>query len=388
MRKVYMDHNATTFTHSEVIKVMLPYYNEVYGNASSIHRFGQEARKAIDKAREIIAGFIGARPEEIVFTSGGTESDNCAIKGVSYANEKKGMHILTSSVEHHAVLTSCKYLEKKGFKVTYLPVDKYGLVDPDEVRKAITRETILITIMHANNEVGTIEPISEIGKIAKENEIIFHTDAVQSIGKISVNVNDLNVNLLSLSGHKVYGPKGIGVLYIRKGTKVEPLFHGGHHENSRRAGTENVPAIVGLGKTVEIASLEMIEENKNMIHLREKLWNGIKSKIDYVKLNGHPQERIPNTLNVSFKFIEGESLILNLDLKGIAVSTGSACTSGSLEPSHVLKAMGVEPAVAQGSIRFSLGRDNTEEDIDYVLRILPEIVARLRAMSPLYREKT
>jgi len=367
---------------------MLPYYNKVYGNASSIHRFGQEARKAVDKAREIIAGFIGARPEEIVFTSGGTESDNFAIKGVSYANKKKGMHILTSSVEHHAVLTSCKYLEKKGFKVTYLPVDEYGLVDPNEVRKAITGETILITIMYANNEVGTIEPISDIGKIAREKEIIFHTDAIQAIGKIPVNVNALNVSLLSLSGHKVYGPKGIGVLYIRKGTKIEPLFHGGHHENGRRAGTENVPAIVGLGKAVEIASQEMREESKHMIHLREKLWNGIKSKIDYVKLNGHSQEKIPNTLNVSFKFIEGESLILNLDLKGVAVSTGSACTSGSLEPSHVLKAMGVEPAVAQGSIRFSLGRDNTEEDIDYVVSVLPEIVARLRAMSPLYREKT
>ncbi len=386
MRRVYLDHNATTPTHPEVVKAILPYYKEVFGNASSVHQFGQQARKAIDEAREKIANFIGASPKEIVFTSGGTEADNFALKGVAYANEKKGKHIITSSMEHHAVLNPCKYLEKKGFKVTYLPVDKYGLVDPEEVRRAITKETILISIIHANNEVGTIEPVTEIGKIAKEIGIYFHTDAVQTVGKIPVNVNELNIDLLSLSGHKIYGPKGIGVLYIRKGTRIQPLIQGGHHEKNRRAGTENVPAIVGLGKTIEIAKATMEKESMRLTNLRNRLCSGIGEKIDYVRLNGHPGKRLPNTLNMSFEFVEGESMILNLDLKGIAVSTGSACTSGSLEPSHVLKAMRVDPAVAQGSIRFSLGKDNTEEDIDYVLEVLPEIVERLRVMSPLYKQ--
>ncbi len=386
MRKVYLDHNATTPTHPEVVKAILPYYKEVFGNASSVHQFGQQARKAIDEAREKIANFIGASPKEIVFTSGGTEANNLALKGVVYANERKGKHIITSSMEHHAVLNPCKYLEKKGFKVTYLPVDKYGLVDPEEVRRAITKETILISIIHANNEVGTIEPVAEIGKIAKEIGIYFHTDAVQTVGKIPVDVNELNIDLLSLSGHKIYGPKGIGVLYIRKGTRIEPLIQGGHHELNRRAGTENVPAIVGLGKTIEIAKATMEKESMRLTNLRNRLCSGIGEKIDYVRLNGHPGKRLPNTLNMSFEFVEGESMILNLDLEGIAVSTGSACTSGSLEPSHVLKAMRVDPAVAQGSIRFSLGKDNTEEDIDYVLEVLPEIVERLRVMSPLYKQ--
>lgn len=387
MKRVYLDHNATTPTHPEVVKAMLPYFEEVFGNASSIHQFGQQARKAIDEAREKVAEFIGAKPEEIVFTSGGTESNNLAIKGILYANESKGKHIITSSIEHHAVLYPCRYLEKNGFKVTYLPVDKYGLVDPDEVKKAITKETILITIMHANNEVGTIEPISEIGEIAKEKEIYFHTDAVQSVGKIPVNVNELNVDLLSLSGHKIYGPKGIGALYIHKGTRIQPLIHGGHHEKNRRAGTENVPGIVGVGKVIEIANETMETELIHLTNLRNKLCSGIGEKIDHVQLNGHPRKRLPNTLNMSFEFVEGESIILNLDMKGVAVSSGSACTSGSLEPSHVLKAMGVDSAITQGSIRFSLGKDNTEEDIDYVLEILPEIISRLRAMSPLYRKK-
>ncbi len=386
MRRVYLDHNATTPTHPEVVKAILPYYKEVFGNASSVHQFGQQARKAIDEAREKIANFIGASPEEIVFTSGGTEANNLALKGVVYANERKGKHIITSSMEHHAVLNPCKYLEKKGFKVTYLPVDKYGLVDPEEVRRAITKETILISIIHANNEVGTIEPVAEIGKIAKEIGIYFYTDAVQTVGKIPVNVNELNIDLLSLSGHKIYGPKGIGVLYIRKGTRIQSLIQGGHHEKNRRAGTENVPAIVGLGKAIEIAKATMEKESMRLTNLRNKLCSGIGEKIDYVRLNGHPGKRLPNTLNMSFEFVEGESMILNLDLKGIAVSTGSACTSGSLEPSHVLKAMRVDPAVAQGSIRFSLGKDNTEEDIDYVLEVLPEIVSRLRAMSPLFKQ--
>lgn len=387
MKKVYLDYNATTPVHPEVINAMLPFYEEIFGNASSIHQFGQQARKAIYEVREKVAEFIGAEPEEIVFTSGGTESDNLAIKGVAYANEKKGKHIITSSIEHHAVLNSCKYLEKQGFQVTYLAVDKYGLVDPDDVKRAITKETILITIMHANNEVGTIEPISEIGKIAKEKGIYFHTDAVQSVGKIPVNVNELNVDLLSLSAHKIYGPKGIGVLYIRKGTRIQSLIHGGHHEKNRRAGTENVPGIVGLGKAIEIAKSSMDKESIYLTNLRNRLHSGIIEKIDYVQLNGHPEKRLPNTLNMSFEFVEGESIILSLDMKGIAVSSGSACTSGSLEPSHVLKSMGVDPSVAQGSIRFSLGKDNTEEDINYVLEVLPEIISRLRTMSPLYRNK-
>jgi len=387
MRKVYLDHNATTPTHPEVVKAMLPYYGKIYGNPSSIHQFGQEARKAIDEAREKVADFIGAIQEEIIFTSGGTEADNFAIKGIAYANEKKGKHIITSSIEHHAVLNPCKYLEKQGFQVTYLPVDKYGLVDPDEVEKAITKETILITIMHANNEIGTIEPIAEIGKIAKEKGICLHTDAVQTVGKIPVNVNKLNIDSLSLSAHKIYGPKGIGGLYVHKGIRIQPLIEGGHHEKNRRAGTENVPAIVGLGKAVEIAKTTLDKESIYLTNLRDGLCSGIGEKIDSVYLNGHPGKRLPNTLNMSFEFVEGESIILNLDMKGIAVSSGSACTSGSLEPSHVLKAMGVEPAIAQGSVRFSLGKDNTEEDIDYVLEVLPEIIVRLRAMSPLYRKQ-
>jgi len=387
MKRVYLDHNATTPTHPEVVKAMLPYFEEVFGNASSIHQFGQQARKAIDEAREKVAEFIGAKPEEIVFTSGGTESNNLAIKGILYANESKGKHIITSSIEHHSVLNPCKYLEKKGFKVTYLPVDKYGVIEPEGVKEAISNETILISIMHANNEVGTIESITEIGTIAKEKGIHFHTDAVQSVGKIPVNVNELNVDLLSLSGHKIYGPKGIGALYIRKGTRIQPLIHGGHHEKNRRAGTENVPAIVGLGKAIEIVNETMETGLIHLTNLRNKLCSGIGEKIDHVQLNGHPGKRLPNTLNISFEFVEGESIILNLDMKGVAVSSGSACTSGSLEPSYVLKAMGVEPAIAQGSIRFSLGKDNTEEDIDYVLEILPEIISRLRAMSPLYKLK-
>lgn len=386
MKQLYLDHNATTPVSPEVIKAMLPYFDKIFGNPSSIHRPGQEGRKAIDEARERVALFIGGSPNEIVFTSGGTEANNLAIKGVAYANCKKGKHIITSSIEHHSVLNPCKYLEKQGFKVTYLPVDKYGLIDPDDVRKVITNETILITIMHANNEVGTIEPISEIANIAKEKGMSFHTDAIQSIGKIAVNVDELNIDLLSISGHKIYGPKGIGALYIRRGTRIQPLIHGGHHERNLRAGTENVPGIVGLAKAIEIAKSSMEEEGKRLAHLRDKLEKGILKNIDNVYLNGHPTQRLPNTLNISFEYIEGESIILNLDLKGIATSSGSACTSSSLEPSHVLKAMGQGGAIAQGSIRFSLGKDNTSEDIDYLLEVLPEIVDRLRKMSPLSKK--
>jgi len=387
MRRIYLDYNATTPLHPGVLEAVLPYYKGIFGNASTIYSFGQEARKAIDDAREALAYLIGADPREIVFTSGGTEADNLALKGVASALKGKGGHIITSSIEHHAVLFACKYLEKMGKKITYLPVDRYGWLDPDRVKEAINNETILISIIHANNEIGTIEPIAEIGKIARECGVYFHTDAVQTIGKIPINVNESGIDLLSLSAHKLYGPKGIGALYIRKGTKIYPLIHGGEQERKRRAGTENVPGIVGLGEASKIAGKEMRQEYSRVKKLRDKLENKIKDNIDYIRFNGHPTERLPNTSNVSFEFIEGESLVLNLDLKGIAASTGSACASGSLEPSHVLSAIGVPPAIAQGSIRFSLGRENKEEDIDYTVENLAEIVGRLREMSPLFPGK-
>ncbi|MCB4792861.1 MAG: cysteine desulfurase NifS [Elusimicrobia bacterium] len=385
-KKIYLDHNATTPVRKEVVEAMLPYYTDIFGNASSVHMFGQEARKAVEDSREQIASFIGAAAEEVIFTSGGTESDNFAIKGTAYEKKNKGNHIITSSIEHPAVLNTCQYLGQNGFKITYLAVDKYGLVDPEDVKKAITKETVLITIMHANNEVGTILPVKEIGKIAKDNEITFHTDAVQSTGKIPINVNELNVDMLSMSGHKVYGPKGIGALFIRKGTRIEQFMHGGHHEFNKRAGTENVPGIAGFAKAVEVLSKDLEKENKKLSLLRDKLWNGLKNTIADISLNGHPTLRLPNTLDVSFNYIESESIILNLDLKGIAVSGGSACASGSTEPSHVLTAMGVEPTCAQGAVRFSLGKDNTGEDIDYVLEVLPPIVKKLRDMSPIHNK--
>ena len=384
MKRIYLDHNSTTPLHPEVLEAILPYYKEAFGNPSTIYSFGQEIRKATDEAREKVANLIGASPEEIIFTSGGTEADNVALKGVAAALEKKGKHIVTSSIEHHAVLSTLKYLEKRGYKVSFLPVDEYSFLDPKKVKEAITSQTVLISVMHANNEVGTIEPIAEIGEIARKAGIYLHTDAIQTIGKIKVNVDDLKVDLLSLSAHKFYGPKGVGALYVRKGTRIHPLLHGGYQERRRRAGTENVAGIVGLGKAAEIASKEMVQQSRRESNLRDKLEKMIKENINHCRLNGHPTRRLPNTLNVSFEFIEGESLILNLDLKGIAASTGSACTSGSLEPSHVLMAMGVPPEIAQGSIRFSLGRDNRKEDIDYTVENLVEIVTRLREMSPLF----
>lgn len=387
MKRVYLDHNATTPLHPEVVEAMLPYYRDIFGNASSVHSFGQQARKAIDQARERVAELLECEAREIIFTSGGTEADNFAIKGVSAALREKGNHIITSSIEHQAVLNTCKYLEKKGFRVTYLGVDKYGRLEPDKVKEAITEETILVSIMHANNEIGTIEPIGEIGSICKEKGIYFHTDAVQTVGKIPTRVNELKVNLLSLSAHKIYGPKGIGALYIRKGTKIEALICGGHHERHLRAGTENVAGIVGLGKACELARNSLDTNFHCLASLRDKLEKGIRERISHVYLNGHPQDRLPNTSNLSFEFVEGESVILSLDLKGIAVSTGSACTSGSLEPSHVLLSMGVAPEIAQGSLRFSLGRDNTAQDIDYVLETIPPIIERLRSMSPLYKSR-
>lgn len=385
MKKVYLDNNATTRMREEVLEAMLPFYRDIYGNASSVHEFGRAARRAVDDARQKVAALLGASSaEEIVFTSGGTEADNFAIKGVTQALRPKGNHIITSAIEHHAVFNTCKFLEKEGCKVTYVSVDKYGIVNIEELKKSVTAKTILITIMYANNEVGTIEPVEEIAGIAKSKGICFHTDAVQAVGKVPFEMKSLGADLASMSGHKIYGPKGIGAIYIRKGTKITPQMHGGHHEMGRRAGTENVAGIVGLGKAAELTKREIADEAKKLTALRDYLYTGLTSRIEDIRLNGHPQKRLPNTLNVGFKYLEGESIVLNLDMEGVAVSTGSACTSGSLEPSHVLTAMGVDPADTQGSIRFSLGRDNMKEEIDYVLEVLPPIIKRLRDMSPLY----
>jgi len=385
MRRIYLDYAATTPTHPEVVKAMLPYFTEVFGNPSSIYSCGQEAKGVLEESRAKVAALIGAQDEEIVFTSGGTEADNFAIKGAAYANENKGNHIVTTSIEHHAVLETCKFLEERGFRVTYLPVDEYGLIAPENVREAITNKTILISVMQANNEIGTIEPIAEIGKIAKEAGISFHTDAVQAVGHIPINVDELGVDLLSMSAHKLYGPKGIGALYIRKGTKLLPFMHGGEQERGRRASTDNVPGIVGFGRAAELAQQEMSEEAEQLIPLRDKLINDLLERIDHTQLNGHPRNRLPNNVNVSVEFVEGESMCLNLDLEGICASTGSACSSSSIEPSHVLLALGLPPERAHGSLRFTLGKWSTEEDIDRVLEVLPPAVARLRAMSPLLK---
>ncbi len=380
---IYMDHNATTPVDKKVLESMIPYFSEKYGNPSSIYRLAKECDLAKEKAREKVANLIGAEPNETFFTSGGTESDNLAIKGVCFANKERGNHIITSKIEHHAVLNTCKWLEKNGFKVSYIEVDKYGIVNLDELKNAITNKTILISIMYANNEVGTIEPIADIANIAKTLDIYFHTDAVQSVGKIPINVKDLGIDLLSLSAHKLYGPKGVGAIYIKKGTRINPILHGGHHEKNKRAGTENVPGIVGLGVACEVAS-EEIKKSKNIKTLRDKLENGLLERINDIKINGHPDKRLDGTLNLCVKYVEGEGMLLHLDYNGIAASSGSACTSGSLEPSHVLTAMGLSPEVAHGSLRFSLGKENTEEEVNKVLEVLPPIVEKLRAMSPLY----
>jgi cysteine desulfurase len=387
MNPIYMDYAATTPTDRRVIEAMLPYFGEIYGNPSSLHGFGQEARAAMEEVRAKIASFLGAKPTEIVFTSGGTESDNFAIKGVAWANRNKGDHIITSGIEHHAVLETCRFLEKEGFKVTYLPVDKDGLVDPAEVAQAITDRTVLISIMHANNEIGTIEPIAEIGRIAKEKKVYFHTDAVQTFGHLPITVDGLNVDLLSASAHKLYGPKGVGLLYIRKGTRIVPFMHGGEQESGRRASTQNVSGIVGFGKAVEIAAATLAEEAVRLTSLRDRFIKGIFERLDGIRLNGHPTRRLPNNINISVESIEGEGMILSLDMMGIACSTGSACSSSSLEPSHCLLAIGLPHELSHGSLRFSLGMHTKEIDIDTVLEALPQIVGRLRAMSPLYAEK-
>ncbi|MCK8815988.1 cysteine desulfurase NifS [Natroniella sulfidigena] len=386
MNNIYMDNGATTPVDREVIKAMEPYFDQLYGNPSSFHSFGREARNAITEARDEVAQLICAdEAKEIVFTSGGTEADNYAIKGVASALEGQGKHIITSAIEHHAVLHTCEYLEKeRGFEVTYLPVDEDGLVDPQDVKDAICEETILITIMLANNEVGTIQPIAEIGEIAKDAEVIFHTDAVQAVGTIPVDVNQLNVDLLALSAHKFNGPKGVGALYIRKGTKIKKFLHGGAQERNRRATTENVAGIVGLGKAAELARKSLNKKREQLTILRDKLINGIEEKIDHIKLNGHRTKRLPGNVNFSLRYIEGESILMKLDLEGIAASSGSACTSGSLDPSHVLLAMGLTHEIAHGSLRLTLGKYNTEEEVDRVLEVLPRVVEDLRAMSPIY----
>jgi cysteine desulfurase len=386
MKRIYLDYAATTPADPEVVKVMLLYFTDIFGNPSSIHSFGQESKQAIEEARGKIASFLGATPEEIIFTSGGTESNNFALKGACYANQKKGNHIITSTIEHHCVIEPCKFLERCGFKVTYLNVDKDGLIDPEDIKKAITDKTILISVMHANNEIGTIEPIAEIGRIAREKGIYFHTDAVQTFGHLPINVNELNVDLLSVSAHKLYGPKGVGALYVKKGTRMVSFMQGGDQERRRRASTENVPAIIGFAKAVEIAKDVMNDEAKKLTTLRDKLIKHLLQRIDSTRLNGHSIKRLPNNVNISIHFVEGESLLLNLDMEGIAASTGSACSSNTLEPSHVLLALGLSHELAHGSLRFSLGRYTKEEDIDYVLEVLPKIVDKLRSMSPLYRE--
>ncbi|MDD5565804.1 MAG: cysteine desulfurase NifS [Candidatus Omnitrophica bacterium] len=385
--KVYLDYAATTPTDPAVIAAMQPYFFDVFGNPSSIHSFGQAAKKGIEDARQALASFLGAKPSEIIFTSGGSESNNMSLFGVVSANEKKGNHIIITAIEHHAVLEPAKFLQKQGVEVTCVKVSKEGLVDPSDIKKAITSKTILISVMHANNEIGTIQPIAEIGRIARKKGIYFHSDAVQTVGHIPVKVDELNVDLLSLSAHKFYGPKGVGALYVRKGTRIGTYLYGGDQEDGRRASTHNTSGIVGLGKAIELCQQQMDAEAKLQIQLRDALIKEIPEKVPEVVLNGHPTQRLPNNVNFSIRYIEGESLLLNLDMLGIAASTGSACTSTSLEPSHVLLAIGLPHELAHGSLRLTLGRWSKKSDIEQLLRYLPEIVGKLRAMSPLYHKK-
>src|SRR5881409_4220776 len=380
MNRVYLDHNASTPVHPEVLAEMLPYFAEVFGNPSSIHAFGREARDGLDRARERVARFLRVSPQEIVFTSGGTESDNFAVKGLAYARGKG--HLITSKVEHHAVLRTCQALEAQGFDVAYVGVDEHGMVNPDDVRRAIRPDTIAISIMHANSEVGTIQPIAAIGRIAREHGISFHVDAVQTFGKVPLDLDAFGVDVLSFSGHKIYGPKGVAALWIRKGTRMVAIQHGGEHERRRRAGTENVPGIVGLGKAVEIRARDMKAEAERVGALRDRMWEGIRARVPDVRLNGHPTERLPGTANICYRNVESESIVLGLDLKGIAVSAGSACTAGSVEPSHVLVAMGVPLDWAMGAVRSSLGRSTTADDVDYVVASVAEVVAKIRKAMP------
>ena len=384
MNRIYMDNAATTRVTEPVMQAMLPYLTEIYGNPSSVHAFGRDARRALDTARAQVAKALNAKPNEIYFTGCGTESDNWAIRGTAYARREKGNHIITSAIEHHAVLHTCEQLEKEGFRVTYLPVDEDGIVSLEDLRAAITDETILITIMTANNEIGSIQPIKEIGAIAKEHGIRFHTDAVQAIGSVHLDVKEMNIDMLSLSGHKFHAPKGVGALYIRNGVRLERLIQGGAQERTQRAGTENLASIVALGKAIELATENIDSHNEKLIAMRDRLIDGILETIPETRLNGHRTQRLPGNVNVSVRYIEGEALLLSLDLKGIAASSGSACTSGSLDPSHVLLAIGLPHEIAHGSLRLSLSEENTMEEVEYVLTTLREIVERLRAMSPLY----
>jgi len=382
---VYLDNAGTTAAKPEVVEAVLPYLAEHYGNASSIHAVGRDARKAVEKARAQVAAAINARPEEIYFTAGGTESDNWAVKGAAFAHAQKGKHVITSAIEHHAVLHSCEWLQKQGFDVTFLPVDADGLVSPAAAEAAIRPDTILISIMMANNEIGTVQPLAEIGALARARNVLFHTDAVQAVGALPIDVNALNVDMLSLSGHKIYGPKGVGALYIRKGVRIDSLLHGGAQERGRRAGTENLPAIVGLGAAIELATRDITAHAARLASLRDRLIGGILAAVPHTRLNGHRTRRLPGNVNVSVDYIEGEALLLRLDLAGFEASSGSACTSGSLDPSHVLLAIGLSHEAAHGSLRLSLGDYTTEQDVDEVLAALPGIVQSLREMSPLYQ---
>ncbi len=386
MRKVYLDHAATTPTHPKVVEEMLPYFTAKFGNPSNLHDIGREAKNAVEEARTKTAALIGAKPEEIFFTSSGAESNNFAVKGLAQANSQKGKHIIVSQLEHFSVLHPVKTLEKAGFTVTALPTDKQGIVDPADVAKAITKETVLVSIMHANNEIGSIEPIEEISKITREKGVLFHTDAVATVGWIPVNVSSLGVDALSLSGHQFYGPKGVGALYVRKGVRIKPQIEGGIQEDGRRSGTENVPGIVGLGKACELAMGDLSNRVTTVTALRDRLQKGLVEKIDHVVINGHPTKRLPQNLNMSMWYVEGESMLLFLNMQGISVSSGSACTSRSLKSSHVLSCIGTDAAVANGTLLMSLGMGNTTEDIDYVIQALPPIVQRLREMSPLYED--
>jgi len=387
MRRVYVDNAATTQVDREVIETIVPYLDEKYGNASSIHSFGREAYEGMENARKQVAELINCSPKEILFTSGGTESDNAAIKGTTYKHRDKGKHVITSSIEHPAVLETCQSLEANGFRLTYVPVDKTGMIDLEALERSITKETILITMMHANNEIGTIEPIEEIVRIAHKNGIVFHTDAVQTTGKIPIDLNKLDVDLLSISAHKIYGPKGVGVLFKREGVSVEPLIHGGGHERGLRSGTENVAGIVGMGKAAELAKARMKEDSDRLVTLRDRIIKRVLEEIEESYLNGHPTKRLPNNAHFRFSGIEGESLLLSLDEKGIAASTGSACSSKKLMPSHVLMAIGLNEVQAHGSLRVSLGRTNTSEDVEYVCDSLNETIARLREISPLWKRE-
>ncbi|MCL2873313.1 MAG: cysteine desulfurase NifS [Defluviitaleaceae bacterium] len=383
-QNIYFDNAATTAVRKEVFAAMKPFFEREFGNPSSVYEIARNAKRHIEDARLKVAKAIGAEPEEIYFTGSGTEADNWAIKGAADANKNRGRHIITSVIEHHAVLHTCEYLEKNGFDVTYLPVNEHGIIEPEELKKAMRPETIVVSLMFANNEIGTIQPIKELAEITKSGGAIFHTDAVQAVGHVEIDVKEMNIDMLALSGHKLGAPKGVGALYIKKGTKIEQFIHGGGQERRKRGGTENVAGIVGLAVAVELASVEIEDERKRLEFLRDKLIKGIEEKIPHIRVNGHREKRLPGNVNVSFEFIEGESLLLHLDMSGIFASSGSACTSGDLDPSHVLLAIGLPHEIAHGSLRLTVGRDNTESDVDKVLEVLPGIVQRLRDMSPLY----